>query len=70
MKILRFWKTVDLKTAPFHATYDIVPRIEVREDMGMFDHIVAAIKASDMDYEIVEVTTEPVEKRGEAHHSA
>lgn len=68
MKVIRFWKTVDLKTSPFHATYDIVPKTEVREDTGMFEHIVAAIKASDMDYEIVEVSTTPVENRGAPHH--
>ncbi len=70
MRILRYWKTVPLTTAPFHATFDLVPVIKVKEeDSTFFEHILAAVKASDVDYEVIDVAKQPLEQRGEFPHA-
>lgn len=56
MRIFRYWMTVPLKTA-FHSTYDIVPKREITDEaVGVFEAIVAAVKASGCEWEMHETS--------------
>lgn len=62
MKIVHYWKEVRL-AAPFKKTFMLVPRQKIREDAPDFDAIFEAIKASDLNYEVLERDQKVVESR-------
>lgn len=66
MRILRYWKTVPLKTAPFHATYPLVKVTKIKEEEVLnFEHILAAVKATEfLDFEVVDVAKKKLDGRG------
>lgn len=61
MKILRYWKQVELLPG---VTYFLV-NSEVTSDKAFFDQIYKAVKESDFDYVVIERTEIAVDYRGE-----
>lgn len=52
MKILRYWKTVEIGVGKI--TFDIVPMQTVTEDQAFFGRIVEAVKACGFSYLLFE----------------
>lgn len=61
MKILRYWKQVQLLPG---VTYFLVDK-EVTSDQGFFEHVYKAVKESDFDYVVIERTEIAADYRGE-----
>jgi len=61
MKILRYWKTIDMPGVA-GCTVKIVPVTSVTSNEAFFDKIVEAVKATDFSYTIEEVKI--IERRG------
>lgn len=61
MRVLTFWSKKPLEGTPF--TFEIVPPREIREDQVAFNQILAAVRAGDFSYTLVEHTERVVERR-------
>lgn len=66
MKTLKWWSKVDLKIAGFGTPvlFDLVPPQVVDEDAAFFSHILEAVKASGMDYVLIETDVRVLERHG------
>lgn len=53
MKILQWWKRAKLDIG---CEFDLVPKQEAREDQALFTEILKAVKASDLDFILIEQT--------------
>ena len=66
MKIIRYWKTIQMPDLP-GVTFDLVPLQELNSEQAFFDEIAKAIKASDLDFIFIDRNDKIFDSRGRCH---